>query len=164
MLNVWKYFFIGKIFGKTCLSSKSPSGNVESRSDNSHDSFPPKVRFYHRILKKLSQPPPPFWNCYQTEHFSRKFLFLEKFIWTDKDTILTICFQISKNICRMSRKSLEDIDSTKKKTVYPNKIPQIWRIQFRQSCWTFSKIVRIFAPKFYGNKVLDFRNSLSNCL
>ena len=44
-----------KFFGKTRLSSRSPSGNVESLSDNSPDNFPPKNRFIHKIVK----PPPP---------------------------------------------------------------------------------------------------------
>ena len=64
-------------------------------------------------------PAPRSEKRYQTEHFPWKISFSEKFIWTEKDTILTICFQTSKNICRMSRKSLEDIDSTKKKDRLP---------------------------------------------
>ena len=42
-------------FGKLCLNSKSSSGNVESRSDNAPDNFPPKVRFFHKNLK--NSPP-----------------------------------------------------------------------------------------------------------
>ena len=63
----------------------------------------------------LSHPAPGLKNVTKLNIFPGKNFFSEKSIWTDKDTILTICFQSSKNICRVSRKCLEDIDSTKKK-------------------------------------------------
>ena len=100
-----KIFLSEKNFGNTCLPSKSPSGSVESLSDNPPDHFPPKLRFLHKFLKKTLPPRPLSEKKYQCEHFSRKIFFLEKLIWTDKDTILTICFQSSKNICRVSRRS-----------------------------------------------------------
>ena len=80
MLNVWKDFFIGKIFGNTCLPSKSPSGSVESRSDNSPNNFPPKIRFFHKILKKIPTPGPRFWKelsnwLFFQELFSRRNLY-----------------------------------------------------------------------------------------
>ena len=68
--------------------------------------------------KSLSHPAPRSDKRFQTEQFSRKKFFLAKFIWTDKDTILTICFQSSENICPMSRKSLEKIDLTKKNRLH----------------------------------------------
>ena len=67
MLNVWKKIIHWKFFGKTCLSSKSPSGNVESLSDNSPDNFPPKNRFIQKIVKPPLPPLlPPFWKNYQS--------------------------------------------------------------------------------------------------
>ena len=63
-----------EIFRKTCLSSKSFSGNFESRSYNSPDNFPPKVRFFHKILKN-SPLPPILKKKYQTELFSRNKIF-----------------------------------------------------------------------------------------
>ena len=130
-----------KFFGKTCSTSKSSSGNVESRSDNSPDNFPPKVQFFHQNLKNSTPPPcPPFWkkniklNIVPEINF-----FQEKFIWTDKDTILTICFQSSKNICRMSRKSLENIDSTKKKDRLPKKPSRFAPSSFDNHAETFQK-------------------------
>ena len=165
MCECVKKFIYRKFFGKTCLTSKSSSGNVESRSDDSPDNFPPKVQFCHKTLKNSNPPCPPFWKKnIKLNIFPGKNYFQEKFIWTDKDTILTICFQTSKNICRMSRKSLKNIDSTKKKDRLPKKTLKICTIYFWRSCWNFSKTVRNFAPNFYENKVLDFQKKLSNCL
>ena len=123
--------------------------------------FSAKSPFFPQNSEKLP-PAPHSEKKYQTELFSRNKKFLEKFIWTNKDTILTICFQSSKNICRMSRKSLEDNESTKKDRL-PKKTLQICRIPFWQSCWNFSKIVRNSAPKFYEIKRLDFWKKFSNC-
>ena len=124
--------------------------------------FRQKSLFSTEFLKNLPPPPAPrSEKTYQTEHFSRKFFFLEKLIWTDKDTILTFCFQSSKNICRVSRekeKVLKTLIQTKNDRL-PKKTLQIFRIQFWQSCWNFSKRVRNFAPKFYKNKLLNFRKS-----
>ena len=109
-------------------------------------------------------PPPPFWKKnMKLIIFPEINFFQEKFIWADKETILTICFQSSKNICRMSRISFEDNESTKKDRL-PKKTLHICRIQFSQSCWNFSKIVRNFALKFHENKHLDFRKKFFNCL
>ena len=114
------------------------------------------------LSTKLWNPPPPpllppFWkktiklNIFQGIKF-----FQEQCIWTDKDTILTICFRSSKNICRKSRKCLEDIHSIKKNHL-PEKTLQVFTIHFWQSCWSFSKILRDFVPKFYENTLLDFQ-------
>ena len=151
-----KIYLLEKFYGKTCLSSKSPSGSVESRSDNPPDNFLPKLRFFHKFLKKSSPPPPrPLSEKkYQSEHFSRKIFFLEKLIWPDKDAILTICFQSSKNICRVSRRSekvLKTLIQPKKDRLPKEKHPD-FRIQFWQSCWGFSKMVRNFAPICYEKK------------
>ena len=160
MLNVWKKNIHWKFFGKTCLSSKSPSGNVESLSDNSPDNFPPKNRFIHKIVK----PPPPapapvLKKTIKLNIFQGIKFFQEQCIWTDKDTFLTICFRSSKNICRKSRKCLEDIHSIKKKHL-PEKTLQVFTIHFWQSCWSFSKILRDFVPKFYENTLLDFQKNI----
>ena len=120
-MDVWKDLFIGKVFGKTCLSSKSPSGNSESRSDNSPDNFAPKVRFFLENLKKILPTSPPFpEEIMKLNIFPGKILFLEKLIWTDKDTILPICFESLKDICWMSGKSLEKFTQPKQ-TVYVEK-------------------------------------------
>ena len=144
-----------KFFGKTCLTSKSSSGNVESRSDNSPDNFPPKVQFFHKILKNSTPPPPlpPFLkkniklNIVPEINF-----FQEKFIWAEKDTILTICFQTSKNICRMSRKSLENIDSTKKKDRLPKKSSRFAPSSFDNHAETFQKQYVILLLNFTKTK------------
>ena len=109
--------YLKDVFRKNASYLKSSSGNVESRSDNTPDNFPPKVRFFHRFQKKTLSPTPPpvLKNLSKLNIFPGKNFFSEKFIWTDKDTILTICFQSSENICPMSRKSLEEIDLTKKR-------------------------------------------------
>ena len=153
-----KKFIYRKFFGKTCLTSKSSSGNVESRSDDSPDNFPPKFQFFHKTLKNTNPPCPPFWKKnIKLNIFPGINFFQEKFIWADKDTILTICFQSSKNICRMSRKSLEESESTKK-IPFTQKTLQICRIQFWQSCWNFSGIVRIFAN--FDNLLSSFKKHL----
>ena len=92
----------------------------------------------------LSLPAPGLKNVTKLNIFPGKSFFSEKSIWTDKDTILTICFQSSKNICPMSRKSLKENDSTRKKTIYLDKALQICASQFWQSCWSFLTIVRFF--------------------
>ena len=63
----------------------------------------------------LSHTAPGLKNVTKLNIFPGNSFFSEMFIWTDKDTILTICFQSSKNICPMSRKSLEENDSIKKR-------------------------------------------------
>ena len=148
MLNVWKDLFIGKVFGKTFLSSKSLSGNVESRSDSSPDVFPPKIRFFHKILKKNPTPRPPrSEKNYQTEHLSRNFFLGEAYKdrWRHNFDNLFLKFKKHR---RVSRKCLEDKDSTKKDR-WPKKTVQIFTIQLWQSCWNFPKIVRIFALKLH---------------
>ena len=166
MLNVWKNLFTGNFSEKRVLPQKVALETLSPVLTTLLTIFRQKSNFSTKFWKTPPPPPcPPFWkkniklNTVPEINF-----FQEKFIWAEKDTILTICFQTSKNICRMSRKSLENSDSTKKKHRLPKKTLQICRIQFWQSCWNFSKIVRNFAPKFYEYKVLDFQKQLSNCL
>ena len=66
----------------------------------------------------------------------------------------------------MSRKGLENIDSTKKKDRLPKKPSRFAPSSFdnHAETWNFSKTVRNFAPKFYENKAFDFQKKLSNCL
>ena len=83
--------------------------------------FDQKTVFSTELKKNLSPTPPPvLTNLSKLNIFPGKNFFSEKFIWTDKDTTLTICFQSSKNISRKSRRSLEDIDSTNKDRSYKN--------------------------------------------
>ena len=172
-----------KLFGKTCLTSKSISGNVESRSDNSIISWQFSAKsqeiFGKTCLTKSlknwqfsatnfslkNSPCPPFWkkniklNIVPEINF-----FQEKFIWEEKDTILTICFQTSKNICRMSRKSLENIDSTKKKDRSPKKPSRFAPSSFDNHAETFQKQYVILLLNFTKTKSLISKKKLSNCL
>ena len=120
---------------------KSP-GSVESLSDNPPDNFPPKLRFFHKFLKKsLPRPRPLSEKKYQSEHFSRKIFFREKLIWTDKNTILTICFQSSKK----SAECLEEVKKSwrhwfnQKKTVYLKKLSRFPESSFDNHAGTFQK-------------------------
>ena len=143
MLNVWKDSFIGKVFGKTFLSSKSPSGNVESRSDSSPDIFPPKIRIFHKILKKiqLPAPPPRSEKKYQTEHLSRNFFLGEAYKdrWRHNFDNLFLKFRKHR---RVSRKCLEDNDSTKKDR-WPIKI----RLDFHNP--TLTIMLKLFKTSTY---------------
>ena len=165
MLNVWKDLFVAKVFGKTCLASKSPSGNVDSPSDNSPDNFRPKVRFFHRILKKTPPPPPPpvMKNVSKLNIFPGKI-----FSWRSLSGHIKTPFWQSVFKCgKMSAERLEKVLKTliqPKKDRLPKKTLQICRNQFWQSCWNFSEIVRIFAPKVYEKNLLSFQKMLSNCL
>ena len=118
MLNVWKKIINWKFFAKTRLSSKSHSETL------SPFLITPLTVFRQNTIlpTKLWNPPPPPRSCPRSEKKTIKMnifpginFFQEKFIWADKDTILTICFQSSKNICRKSRKNLEDSESNRKR-------------------------------------------------
>ena len=162
MLNVWKNLIIGRVFGKTCLSSKSFSGNFESRSYNSPDNFPPKVRFFHKNLKNSPLPP-----------ILKKIIKLNifpviKFSWRNlsgqtKTQFWQSAFKVQKTSAECLEKVLKTMIQPKKDRS-PKKTLQVCRIQFWQSCWNFSKKVRKFAPNFYENKRLDFRKKFFNFL
>ena len=147
MLNVWKDLFLGKVFGKTCLSSKSTSGNVETRSDNLPDNFPLKVVSSFQNSKKTQ---PNSEENYQTEFFYRQISW-RKLSGQIKWQFCQFVFKIQKT----SAESLEKVlmnSFKQKKTVYVDKTFRICAIQFSQSCWNFSKKVHNFAPKIYENR------------
>ena len=123
-----KIFFIGKFFGNTCLSSKSPSGSVESRSDNPPDNFPPKLRFFHKFLKKNFPPPAPFLRKnIKVIFFPGKFFSWRNLYGQIKTQFWGFVFKIQKTSAEcleeVKKSWRQDIDSTKKKTVYLKKFP-----------------------------------------
>ena len=116
-----------KLFGKTCLTSKRSHGNVELLSDNSPDNFPLKTVF----STEFWTPPRP---CPRSEKKTIKLslfpgtkIFQQKFIWTDKDTILTICFH-QKTSAECLKKVLKTLIQPRKKTVYLNNPPDFHQL------------------------------------
>ena len=133
-----------KFFGKARLSSISPSGNVESRSDNSPDNFPPKVFVFHKFLKNSPTPLPPFWKklsnwtFFQEKKFSRRSVSEEK-----KTQFWQSAFKVQKTSAECLEKFLKTLIEPRKKTVYLKKPSWIvCTVLFWQSCWIFSKTVR----------------------
>ena len=152
MLNVWKNLFTGNFSEKRVLPQRvaletlSPVLTTLLTVSCQKSNFSTNFEKLAPPLAPLSEKKNIKLNIFPGINY-----FQEKFIWADEDTFLTICFQSSQNICRISRKSLEDNESNKK-NVYPKKTLQICRIQFWQSCWNFSGIVRNFAPKTHENR------------
>ena len=141
MLNVWKNLFTGKFSEKRVLPQKVALEKLSPVLITPLTIFRQKSNFSTKFWKTPPPPPcPPFWKknikLYIVPEIN---FFQEKFIWTDKDTILTICFQTSKNICRMSRKNLENIDSTKKKDRLPKKPSRFAPSSFDNHAETFQK-------------------------
>ena len=141
MLNVWKVVFIGKVFGNTCLPSKTPSGSVESRSDNSADNFRQKSVFSTNFFKKVQPPPPHSKKNYQTEQFSRNF-----FSWRSLyGQINTQFWHFVFNVQKTSAECLEEVKKSwrhwfnQKKTVYLKKTLQTLESSFDNHAETFEK-------------------------
>ena len=165
MLNVWKNLFTGNFSEKRVLPQRvaletlSPVLTTLLRVSCQKSNF--STKFWKTSLPPPPPPPlPPFLKKnIKMDIFAGINFFQGKFIWADEDTFLTICFQSSQNICRTSRKSLEDNESNKKKRL-PKKTLQICRIQFWQSCWNFWGIVRNFAN--FDNLLSRFKKHLPN--
>ena len=103
-----------EIFRKNTPFLKKSLWDVESLSDNSPDSFPPKNRFVHKIVKPPHPLPPFLKKNIKLNIFPGINFFQEKFIWADKDTILTICFQFQKT-------SAERLEKVYKTMIQPKK-------------------------------------------
>ena len=118
----WKFekkLFLGCFSEKRVLPQKAALETLSPVLTTLLTIFGQKSVFSKDFKKNLSPTPPPVLkNVSKLNSFPGKNFFSEKFIWTDKDTILTICFQSSENICPMSRKSLEKIDLTKKNRLH----------------------------------------------
>ena len=139
-------------FGKTCLSSKSSSGNVDSRSDNAPDNFPPKVRFFHKNLKNSPPPPrpcPPFWKNYQTEHFSGDKNFSRRSVSGQKKTqFWQSAFKVQKTSAECLEKALKTLISNKKEDRLPKNPPRFASSSFDNHAETFQKQYIFLFPIF----------------
>ena len=151
MLNVWKGLFIGKVFGKTWLPSKSPYGSAESRSDNPPDNFPPKVRFFHKIWKLPPLPAPFLRKNIKVNIFPGKFFSWRNLYGLIKTQFSQSAFKVQKTSAECLEKVLKTLIQPRKNRL-PKENPPEFRIQFWQTCWGFSKMVRNFAPKCYEKK------------
>ena len=154
MLNVWKKLFTGNSSEKRVLPQKVALETLSPVLTTLLTIFRQKSNFSTKFWKTPPPPPlPPFLkkniklNTVPEINF-----FQEKFIWAEKDTILTICFQTSKNICRMSRKSLENSDSTKKKDRLPKKHSRFAPSSFDNHAETFQKQYVILLLNFTKTK------------
>ena len=156
MLNVWKKLITGSFLEKRVLPQKVALETLSPVLTTLLTIFRQKSNFSTKFWKTPPPPPPPctpFWkkniklNTVPEINF-----FQEKFIWAEKDTILTICFQTSKNICRMSRKSLENSDSTKKKDRLPKKPSRFAPSIFDNHAETFQKQYVILLQNFTKTK------------
>ena len=139
MLNVWKKLFTGNSSEKRVLPQKVALETLSPVLTTLLTIFRQKSNFSTKFWKTPPPPCPFLKKNIKLNIVPEINFFQEKFIWTDKDTILTICFQSSKNICRMSRKSLENIDSTKEKDRLPKKPSRFAPSSFDNHAETFQK-------------------------
>ena len=163
MLNVWKKLFNGNFSEKHVFPQEVPLETLSPFPITQLTIFRQKTV----LSTKLWNPPPTpavaLKKTIKLNIFPGIKFFQEKFFWTDKDTILTICLQTSKNICRMSRKSLENIDSTKKKDRLPKKPSRFAPSSFDNHTETFRKQYVILLLNSTKTKS-SISKKLSNCL
>ena len=168
MLNVWKNLFRGIFSEKRVLPQKVALETLSPVLTTLLTIFRHKSKFSTKFWKTPpTEPPPPlppFWKKLSNWTFSQEQIFSRRsFSGQIKTQFWQSAFKAQKTSGECLEKVLKTMSQPKKDRL-PKKNLQICRIQFWQSCWNFSKKVRNFAPKFYENRLLDFRKTLSNCL
>ena len=163
MLNVWKKLFNGNFSEKHVFPQEVPLETLSPFPITQLTIFRQKTVLSTKLWNPTPTPTVALKKTIKLNIFPGIKFFQEKFFWTDKDTILTICLQTSKNICRMSRKSLENIDSTKKKDRLPKKPSRFAPSSFDNHTETFRKQYVILLLNSTKTKS-SISKKLSNCL